>query len=116
MNRNEILNTLPGDKEFRGEPNYQKKRIVERLIGTVLDQLDGEHRDPDRWEAEHIAAAIGYLLSDWYFAAFTAAVKALAPSNERAQPETWSRADDTVTTRALRDGLDYATGKPARNG
>jgi len=97
-------------------PNHQKKETVARLIGTVLDQLDGEHRDPDRWEAEHLAAANGYLLSDWYGAATTAAVKALAPSDERTAPETWARTDDTITTRALRDRLDYAAGKPARNG
>jgi len=115
MDRNEVLNAFPSDEEFRAAPNYRKKEIVERLISAVLDQFDGEHRDPDRWEAEHIAAAIGYLLSDRYFAAAAAAVKALAPSSERAEPDTWARAADTVTARALRHGLEYATGKPARN-
>ncbi|MBB5409375.1 hypothetical protein HDG34_003316 [Paraburkholderia sp. HC6.4b] len=116
MNRDEVLSTLPGNDEFQAAPNYKKKEIVARLIRTILDQLDGEQRSPDRWEAEHLVAANGYLLSDWYSAATTAAVKALAPPHERANPETWARTDDTITTRALRDGLDYAAGKPARNG
>lgn len=115
MNRDEVLDALPSDEEFRAAPNHRKKQIVEQLISAVLDQLDGEHRDPDRWEAEHIATAIGYLLSDWYSAATTATIKALAPSHERAEPESWARTDETVTTRALRDGLEYAAGKPARN-
>jgi len=116
MNRDEVLDTLPSEEEFRAAPNHKKKDIVANLIRTVLDQLDGEHREPDRWEAEHIAAANGYLLSDWYGAATTAAIKALTPSDERADPETWARTNGTITTRALRDGLEYAAGKPARNG
>lgn len=116
INRDEVLSTLPGNDEFQAAPNYKKKEIVAGLIRTILNQLDGEQRGPDRWEAEHLAAAIGYLLSDWYSAATTATVKALAPPDERANPETWARTDDTITTRALRDGLDYAAGKPARNG
>jgi hypothetical protein len=39
----------------------------------------------------------------------------MTPSDKRAKPETWIRADDTATICALRDGLDYAAGKPARN-
>lgn len=116
MDRDAVLDALPNDNEFRAAPNYRKKEIVENLIRSVLDQLDGERRDPDRWEAEHIAAAIGYLLSDWYSAATGYAIKALAPANERAAPESWARTDDTVTTRALRDAIEYAAGKPARNG
>lgn len=116
MDRDEILHTLPGDDEFRAAPNYGKKQIVENLIRAILAGLDGERRDPDRWEAENLAAAIGFLLSDWYHAGITAAIKALAPPNERAGPEKWIRTDETITTRALRDGLDFAAGKPAKNG
>lgn len=116
MNRNEVLGAQPSDEEFHAAPNYRKKEIVENLIGAILDQLAGEPREPDRWEAEQLAAALGYLLSDWYSAAATVAVKALVPPNERATPEAWARADDAVTTLALRRALEYATGKPARNG
>lgn len=81
----------------------------------ILAELDGENRDPDRWEAENLAAAIGFLLSDWYYAGITIAIKALAPPNERAEPEKWIRTDETITTRALEDALEYAARKPARN-
>ncbi|MBY4802078.1 hypothetical protein LGM57_21205 [Burkholderia cepacia] len=116
MNRDQVLSVLPSEDEYSAAPNYQKKVIVANLIGATLDQLDADHRDPDSWEAQHIAAAIGYLLADWYSAAITSSVKALAPSNERADPDSWVRTGDTVTTRALRDALGYAKGKPARNG
>lgn len=116
MNRDEVLRALPSDDEFRAAPNYGKKQFVERFIGAALDQLDIEHREPDRWEAEHLAAAIGHLLVDWYGAAIAATEKALAPANERADPAAWVRTDDTVTRRALREGLDYLAGKPAKNG
>jgi hypothetical protein len=115
MDRDAVIASLPNESEFQAAPSYRKKEIVENLIRSILDQLDGEFRDPDRWEAEHIASAIGYLISDWYSAATAFAIKALAPANERADPESWARTNDTVTTRALRDAIEYATGKPARN-
>jgi hypothetical protein len=116
MDREQVLSVLPSEEEFRAAPNYGKKQFVERFIGAALDQLDREQREPDRWEAEHLTVALGHLLTDWYNAAITATEKALAPSNERANPDSWVRAEDTVTKRALREGLDYLAGKPAKNG
>ncbi|NUX98837.1 hypothetical protein [Paraburkholderia youngii] len=116
MNRDEVLKVLPSNAEFQAAPNYGKKAFAERIIRAALDQLDAEGSEPDRWEGEHLATAIGYLLVDWYGAAITAAEKALVPSNERADPDSWARDRDTVTKRALREGLDYLAGKPARNG
>ncbi|MGC2970440.1 hypothetical protein [Paraburkholderia aspalathi] len=116
MDREQVLSVLPSEEDFRAAPNYGKKQFVERFIGATLDQLDVENREPDRWEGEQLTQAIGYLLVDWYGAAITATEKALAPANERAAPDSWVRTDDTVTKRALRDGLDYLAGKPAKNG
>lgn len=115
MDRDAVLAAQQHIDEFDAAPNYGKKQIVEDLIRSVLDQLDGERRDPDRWEAEHLAAAIGYLLADWYSAAIVSATKSLTPAIDRADPESWARTDDTVTTRALRDAIEHAAGKPARN-
>jgi len=56
------LNALPSDEEFRAAPNYGKKEIVERLIGAVHDQ-------PYLGDAGQLAAELGNLLSDRYFAA-----------------------------------------------
>ncbi|VVE07887.1 hypothetical protein [Pandoraea cepalis] len=111
-----VYETLAGPAEFQATPNYGKKQFVERFISAALDQLDIEQREPDRWQGEQLTQAIGYLLVDWYGAAITAAEKALAPSSERADPDSWARAADTVTKRALREGLDYLAGKPAKNG
>jgi hypothetical protein len=116
VNRDEALSVLPNADEFHAMPNYGKKDVAERFIRTVLDQLDDESRDPDKWEADHIAAAIGYVLCDWYMVSITATEKSLTPSGKRADSDSWARDADTVTRRALRDALDYAAGKPARNG
>lgn len=115
MDRDAIMDAMPGDEEFHAAPDYRKKEIVECFIGAILDALIQEGREPDRWEAEHIAYAIGLDLVGWYHAAIVKADLTLTPSDMRAKPETWVRADDTATVRALRDGLDYAAGKPARN-
>jgi len=115
MDRDAIMGAMPSNEEFRAAAEYRKKEIVEGLIGTILDALVQEGREPDRWEAEHIASAIGFDLVGWYHAAITKADLSMTPSDKRAKPETWIRADDTATVCALRDGLDYAAGKPARN-
>ncbi|MGS1032959.1 hypothetical protein [Burkholderia glumae] len=115
MNRDAILGAMPSNEEFQAAPGYGKQEIVANLLRAILDALDKEDREPDRWEGQYIAQAIGFLLAQWYHAAATAAVIAMTPSGERAKPETWDRADDTVTGRALRDALEYAAGKPAMN-
>lgn|GEM_PF-6056187 len=116
MDREQVLKALPSDDEFRAAPNHGKKEFTERFIRAALDQLDIEDREPDRWEADNLASALGHLLTDWYLAAITATEKALTPTNERADPDSWARSDDTVTKRALRDGLEYLAGKAAKNG
>jgi predicted Zn-dependent peptidase len=73
VNRDEILDALSSEQEFRAAPNYGKD-IVENLIRVILNQITAGRRDPDRWEEDHIALAHGHLLNDRYFAAFAAAV------------------------------------------
>ncbi|VWD37314.1 MULTISPECIES: hypothetical protein [Burkholderia] len=115
MYRDAILGAMPSNAEFQTAPDYRKQEIVADLLRAILVSLDQEGREPDRWEGQNIAQAIGYLLAQWYHAAAAAAVIAMTPSDERGKPETWGRTDDTVTVRALRDALEYAAGKPALN-
>jgi hypothetical protein len=115
MDRDAILGAMPGNEEFQAAPDYRKQQIVADLLRAILDALNEEGREPDRWEGQNIAQAIGFLLAQWHHAAAAAAVIAMTPSNERAKPETWGRADDTVTAHALRDALEYAAGKPTMN-
>ncbi|KVE78261.1 hypothetical protein LGM63_06665 [Burkholderia cepacia] len=115
MNRDAILGAMPSNAEFQAAPDYRKQEIVADLLRAILVALDQEGREPDRWEGQNIAQAIGYLLAQWYHAASTAAVIAMTPPNERAKPDTWGRADDTVTVHALREALEYAASKPALN-
>jgi hypothetical protein len=115
MDRDAILGAMPGNEEFQAAPEWRKQQIAADLLRAILDALNQEDREPDRWEGQHIAQAIGFLLAQWYHAAVAAAVIAVTPSDERAKPETWGRTDDGVTARALRDALEYAAGKPAMN-
>jgi hypothetical protein len=115
MNRDAILGTMPSNEEFQAAQDYRKQQIVVDLLRAILGSLNEEGREPDRWEGQNIAQAIGFLLAQWYHAAVTASVIAMTPSEERAKPETWGRAEDTITARALRDALEYAAGKPAMN-
>lgn len=114
MDREDILRSSPNNDEFGAAPNHRKKEIVEQIVSDTLDALDKETREPDPWEAQDIASALGLLLLDWYSAASAAAIKALTPSSERADPASWTRVDGTPTTQELRDALEYVKGKPAR--
>lgn len=116
MNRDEILDALPSDEEYQAAPNYRKKEILVQLIRSILDQLDAEDREPDGWEADHLTRANGLLLCDWFGAVAKLADNAMTPPDRRANPDTWVRTADTITKRALRDGLEYAAAKPVRNG
>ncbi|WP_369952025.1 hypothetical protein [Ralstonia syzygii] len=115
MERDTIMQAVPSGNELRAAPAYRQKETAENLIRSILDALDAERREPDRWEAEHLAEALGWIVAKWYFASITASEKALAPPDERADPETWGRTDKTATKRILRDGLDYVAGMPAPN-
>lgn len=115
MDRDAILDTLPTDDELRAAPPYRLKEAAENLVRSMLDALDVDRREPDQWEADHLAQALGYIVSRFYRASIVATEVALAPSEERANPESWERTDQTLTKRALRDGLDYVAGMPAPN-
>lgn len=115
MDRDAILRTLPSDDELRAAPPYRRKEAAENLVRSVLDALDVDRREPDQWEADHLAQALGSIVSRFYVASIVATEKALAPSEERADPEAWGRTDVTLTKQALRDGLDYVAGMPAPN-
>lgn len=110
MERETILQAVPSGHELHIAPPYQRKNAAEDLVRAILDALDIEDREPDQWEAENLALAIGYIASRWYFASIAASEKALAPSEERANPEDWKRTDETATKQGLRDGVEFVAG------
>lgn len=113
MDRDAILQTLPSDDELRAAPPYAKKDAAETLVRAVLDALDADKREPDQWESDHLAQALGLILAKFYTASIVATEKALAPTEERADPHSWERTDQTLTKRALREALDIITVIPA---
>lgn len=113
MDCDKFIAALPSDEAFNAMFPHQRKSIVEDFVGAILDAIPDDGRDPDNWEAHDIAAAIGFIASGWYNAALTAAERALVPPHERAPAEP-PFLEPAPTVRALRDGLDYVRGMPAR--
>jgi hypothetical protein len=115
MDRELLVQAVPSNDELLAAPLYRQKEAAERLIESILDALDADGRQPDRWEAEHLAAALGFILSTMYFASIAKSIIGLTSSEKRAAPETWGRTSDTATTHAFRSGLGYVQGTPAPN-
>jgi hypothetical protein len=114
MDRDLLLQAVPSNPKLQAAPSHHQKEAAESLIESILDALDADNREPDRCEAEHLSAALGYIIARM-FASITKSTIALAPREERAAPETWERTPDIATTRDFRDGLVYVQGILARN-
>lgn len=84
MNRDQLIGQFPPAHGWHQRSSMQKKKAVEDSIELVLQAIEAEDRQPDRWEADDIAAAIGYTGGRMYTAALVMLERALAPENERA--------------------------------
>ena len=114
MNRGALLAALPTGAAFNAMYPYHRKNVAEMFIGSILDAISSEDREPDNWEAQDIAAAIGYVAVGWNHAALASGQHALTPPEERA-PDPPNLGGDVPAARHLRDALDYVRGMPARN-
>lgn len=114
IDRATIIATIPSENALRAMPAHGQKSTAEDLVGRVLDAIDAGHRDPDAWEADLLATAIGYITTRWYFASINSSVLAMAPPEERS-PKAVFRQPEPHRLRDLRDALAYASGMPAPN-
>lgn len=73
-------------------------------IANLLATIQAADREPDAWEADHVARALGYALTGWVFAAHKAADNAAVPADLTDGDRT--RAADTPTLVVLRHHLD----------
>jgi hypothetical protein len=69
VDRDELLAGHSRADAFRRAAAYEKKQMVEAFIGSILNAIERDGREPDEWEAHDIAAAIGYDAAGLYHAA-----------------------------------------------
>ncbi len=112
MDRNALLGAVPVGQEWDRLDPRQRKDAVERLLESILDELANEQREPDRWEATDMGAALNAIQMGWYNAAISYAMYALVPPEERAGE--WQREETTPTSTELRNAVEYIKGMPAR--
>ena len=86
----------------------QKDRLHRDFI-AALDQLDGEQREPDRWEEECLAYALGAMACGMYLVAEVELDAFKRPSDERSPDvmATLAAKPQRFTKAMLRHGLDY---------
>jgi hypothetical protein len=106
-----LLADVPGRYTFATMDQQARKDMIADRIGAVLDAIEGEGRQPDRWEAGELGDSIRALRVSWHASAMAALEKALAPSDTRADGP-WDRDDNTYTIAQLRGGLAHAAATP----
>lgn len=98
MTRDELLKKAPPDDATR--PSF--RNTVEGFVGEILNWVEGEDRQPDSWEAFHIAAALGYVAAGCYRAALDASKRTLVPVEHRL-PSPPNLAGDAPAVRRFRN-------------
>lgn len=104
MYRKKLMATLPTPDEFTGYPVERKKQVVERFIASILDAIEAEQRQPDAWESQDLAAALGLLAMRMYVAAIGYASRALESAEART-PIHPGAGTEMANIKQLRDGL-----------
>jgi hypothetical protein len=91
------------------QPATEQQERLHRAFTAALDLLDGQGREPDRWEEECLSYALGamacglYLAAEVELAAFARPVAQRSPQEIAALKSKPSR----FTKSMLRHGLDY---------
>ena len=97
---------------LKEEEMQQSTEQLDRLARTftaALDFLDEQGREPDRWEEECLAYALGAMGCGLYLAAEVELEAFARPASERS-PDELDRLEGTprrFTKAMLRDGLDH---------
>jgi hypothetical protein len=86
----------------------RKDRLHQNFIAT-LDLLDAEQREPDRWEEECLAYALGAMACGMYLVAEVELAAFMRPLDERSPDviATLAAKPQRFTKAMLRHGLDY---------
>jgi hypothetical protein len=103
---------MPAMSALKEEEMQQSTEQLDRLARTftaALDLLDQQGREPDRWEEECLAYALGAIGCGLYLAAEVELEAFARPASERSPEELEQLAGKPrrFTKSMLRDGLDH---------
>jgi hypothetical protein len=86
----------------------RKNRLYDTFV-AALDRLDGEQREPDRWEEECLSYALGAMACGMYLVAEVELAAFARPTDERSPDVIAALATKPArfTKDMLRHGVDY---------
>ena len=86
-----------------------RKERLHETFSAALNLLDGEHREPDRWEEECLSYALGAMACGMYLVAEVELAAFRRPAAERSPDVVAALAAKPArfTKAMLRHGLDY---------
>ena len=114
MDRDALIRALPTQKQLQNGGEVGRKQAAEDFIRAILADIADERREPDDWEAQDIAAAIGFLAARMYYASLAYAERALTPPEGRA-PIALKNPQDPPSSAQLSKALDHVSMLPAKN-
>lgn len=79
-----LMERLPADAGFKWLAPADQKTGVETAITVVLDAIEAEDRQPDRWETGWLRIAITSIGTGLYLVAVRFVRMALTPADQRA--------------------------------
>ena len=90
-------------------PATEQQERLHRAFTATLDLLDGQGREPDRWEEECLSYALGAMACGLYLAAEIELAAFARPVAQRSPEEiaTLNNKPVRFTKSMLRHGLDY---------
>ena len=80
MNRDALRAAAPDPRKV--DPTWWQRAVV-HFIGSVVEAIASEGREPDLWEGQDLAAALGYAFIGWHSAALTLALRSLTEPERR---------------------------------
>src|SRR5437899_6137136 len=91
------------------QPATERQERLQRTFTAALDLLDGQGREPDRWEEECLSYALGAMACGLYLAAEVELAAFARPLAERSPEElaVLAKKPRRFTRSMLRHGLDY---------
>jgi hypothetical protein len=107
MNRHALVHAAPANNQLHAMTQAGRKQAAETFVESILDAIAAEGRSPDDWEAHDLLAAIGFIVTRFYFAAFAYADRAMTPIDQRSLAHTtWT--GPAPTENDLRQQLQFA--------
>lgn len=107
-----MLAGAPNEAQWFGMSAAAKKEAVVDLAVAALDECVAAGQALDVWEAHCLRAALGALYINFFAAAWTDVIMAMAPPGERAPGWEQRLAGELPTAQQLRHAFEVVRHKP----